>query len=219
MIEEKYLTYQKFNDQAAAVELAELFKENGLEFSLEDDSLNFDATFSYSELNKEFSVKLKREDFKVADKILHEASLKAIDQIGDDYYLFQFSDEELIELIQKSDEWSSFDVVLAEKILKKRGREIKPYALAEFRSARIEELAKPYTINPFLLVFFYLLTLLGGIFAIFIGWYIAYQKKTLPNGKSEYIYASRYRNHGILIMILGCISLLITFVLKIYNAV
>jgi hypothetical protein len=33
--------------------------------------------------------------------------------VDKDYYLFAFSDSELIELIRKQDEWGSFDIELA----------------------------------------------------------------------------------------------------------
>ena len=49
---------------------------------------------------------------------------KEIEVIDDDYYLLSFSDDELIDVVSKSDEWNKFDVSLAKKLLKERGNEI-----------------------------------------------------------------------------------------------
>lgn len=42
------------------------------------------------------------------------------------YYLFDFSNHELMDLLRKNNEWSSFDQELALWILKERGREVDP---------------------------------------------------------------------------------------------
>ena len=217
MKKEKYLTYQKFNDQAAAAELAQLFQENGLDFELENSSLNFDASFSFNELNKEFRVKIKSEDFKIADEILYQDNLKAIANVKEDYYLFQFSTEELIDLVSKADEWSTFDVVLAEKILRNRGHEISADKINHLKEERLEQLAKPATVSTIWLLIGYLLSLMGGLLGILIGWYLTYHKKILPNGQHEYFYLSKYRDHGTWMMLLGGISFLIAIVLKFYH--
>src|SRR3954471_16599579 len=110
MREDEYLTYQKFYDQAIAADLAQLFKQNNISFQLEDSSLQFDASFAFNEINKEFRVKIKAEDFSKADKLLLQHASEGIQELNDQHYLHQFSDEELVEIIAKSDEWNIVDV-------------------------------------------------------------------------------------------------------------
>ena len=66
---EQYLTFQKFSDQAMATELAELLKANNIDYIIENTS-GFDTTFINSEANKEYRVKLKKEDFEKANTLL-----------------------------------------------------------------------------------------------------------------------------------------------------
>ena len=106
MPEDQYLTFQKFNDRGLAIELAVLLKENNINFIV-DDSSGFDPTFSNSEASKEFRVKLKKENFEKANTLLLQISMKQLDNVEKDYYLFDFTDEELIEILTKPDEWGN----------------------------------------------------------------------------------------------------------------
>lgn len=46
------------------------------------------------------------------------------------YYLFDFSNHELLDVLRKPEDWSTFDTELSMWILKERGREIDPGELA-----------------------------------------------------------------------------------------
>ncbi|MBM3418164.1 MAG: hypothetical protein FJY17_04490 [Bacteroidetes bacterium] len=143
MTENDFLIYQKFSDKGEAVELTELLTENNIDFLFEDTSASFDPSFANNQINNEFRVKIKKQDFDKADKITLSFSATQLDNIDKDYYLFEFTDEELIEVLTKGDEWSKFDYLLAQKILKDRGQEVNEKFLETLRKQRIEELAKP----------------------------------------------------------------------------
>ena len=118
---EEFITFQKFNDLNSASELGNFFKEKKLEYLLEDNSLSFDPTFANNGFGKEFCIKLKKSDFEKGNAFLNEKAEKEIVEIDKDYYLLSFTDKELFELIAASDEWSPFDVSLAERLLRERG--------------------------------------------------------------------------------------------------
>lgn len=215
MKEEAFLTYQKFNDQAAAAELADFFSENGIEFKLEDSSINFDVTFSYNELNKEFRVKIKDSDFTKANKLLQQAVQQDIEQADESHYLYRFTNDELIDLIEKADEWNPFDVALAQDILKQRGKEIKDDTIQKFKADRLTALREPEKAKPFWIATGYLLAILGGILGFFIGWHLINHKRTLPNGESIYAYTDADRKNGYNILALGVFSLLAIVAFKV----
>jgi hypothetical protein len=202
MDNEEYLTYQKFNDEGLANELAEKLRFNNFDFIMEDTA-PFDVTFSNNELNKEYRIKLKPKDFEKANKLLQTIALKELENVDKDYYLFEFTDEELMEIITKSDEWSNYDYVLALKILKERGKEVKPEQENNLKKERLEELAKPEVSKNSLIIFGFVLSLLGGVISIIIGWHLLYFKKTLPNGDRVYCYSGKDRKHGLHIIMLG----------------
>ncbi|MEE1946293.1 hypothetical protein VRU48_14305 [Pedobacter sp. KR3-3] len=215
MSQETFLTYQKFNDQAAASELAQFFGENGLAYELEDSSINFDVSFAYSELNKEFRVKLRSTDFKRADELLQELSQKSIELADESHYLYQFSDEELMGILQKPDEWNAFDIVLAQHILQERGKEVSKEALAQLRSERLSYLREPEQASRFWIFAGYFCAILGGGLGMFIGWHLIYHKRTLPNGESVFAYTSNDRKDGNIIFVISIISVILVIAYKV----
>jgi hypothetical protein len=208
MIEE-FITFQKFNDQNSASELGDFFKEKKLEYLLEDNSLSFDPTFANNGFDKEFCIKLKKSDFEKGNAFLNEKAEIEIVEIDKDYYLFSFTDKELLELITASDEWSPFDVSLAEKLLNERGKEVTSEEIKKLKTNRIVELSKPEESQRTYIIIGYITAILGGVLGIFIGWHLLTFKKTLPNGNRIYAYSENDRKQGNRILILGGIFLVI----------
>ncbi len=206
---EQFLTYQRFIDRNDAIELAGLLRSNSIDFQLEDHSSSFDASFANSELSKEYRIKLKKEDFDVADKIQLEIADRLTAETDKDHYLFGFSDHELIEVVLKRDEWSKFDFLLAQKILKDRGREITQDTLGILREQRLEELAKPEESQKGWITAGYLFALLGGLIGLFIGIHLLTHQKTLPNGSRVSGYSVKDKKHGLRITVIGLVFLVI----------
>lgn len=207
MTTEEFLTYQRFNDRHDAVGLAELLDKHNVAYQLEDHSMGFDATFANTGLGREYRVKLRKDDFALADALQLEIADKLIEGVEQDHYLFGFSDAELTEVVLKRDEWSKFDFLLAQKILKERGREIKGDAVAALHRQRIEDLAKPEESQTFWIAAGYVLAVLGGLLGIFIGIHLLTHKRTLPNGDRVVAYSAADRGHGRRIAVVGLVFL------------
>src|SRR5688572_25780559 len=122
--DQEFATYRKFNDEGAVTELTDELRNGGIEYQIINNSSQFDASFGNDELTKEFSVKLRKEDFEKAEQIVRKNAIKLIDQIDSSYYLYSFSDEELMEVITQPFDWSTIDYVLAEKLLRERGKPV-----------------------------------------------------------------------------------------------
>ena len=206
-----FVTFQRFNDRAAALALAETFRENGIECGLEDVSENFDVSFANNEINKDFRIKLKPADFERADTLLLHLAEKDLENIDPGYYIFDFSNEELKEIVKKQDEWSSLDFLLAKKILKERGVEINVDQIRTLKEKRLEALAEPEESPKVLIVVGYILAVVGGLIAIIIGAYLRTHKRTLPSGERVFGYAASDRAHGERILIIGILALILSF--------
>ncbi len=211
---EEFITFQKFNDQNSASELGDFFKEKKLEYLLEDNSLSFDPTFANNGFGKEFCIKLKKSDFEKGNAFLNEKAEKEIVEIDNDYYLLSFTDKELFELIAANDEWSPFDVSLAERLLKQRGKEVTPEEIEKIKTDRIVELSKPEESQRTYIIIGYITAVLGGFLGIFIGWHLLSFKKTLPNGNRIYAYSDNDRKQGNRILIIGGIFLVIWLIYR-----
>jgi hypothetical protein len=208
MQENQFLTYQKFTNKVEVEEFSKFLEDNKVEFEFEDNSVSFDPTFANNNFGKLYSIKLRSADFKKVDKIQDEISNNLSENIDEDHYLNDFTDDELIDVIVKSDEWSKLDFSLAQKILKKRGREITPGQLQKLKQQRIEELAKPEQSQKTWIIAGYIFSVLGGFIGIFIGKHLYSHTKTLPNGEKVFAHTKSDRNHGNRIFILGIICLI-----------
>ena len=97
---------------------------------------------SNNELNNEFKLKLRKDDFGKVDQLLIDIAEKQITSISNDYYLFEFNDDELLGIIKNKDEWGIFDYILAKKILTDHGVELTMETLLSANEKRIKEVGE-----------------------------------------------------------------------------
>jgi len=203
------MTFQKFNSVEEAEELISTLKENGVIVQVEDASPPVDITFSGNTLQNEIRIKIMQSDFETANQILEKQAEQLADEFSEDHYLYEFTDDELIEIIEKPDEWCKEDYLLSQKILNDRGQEISREKVEELRQKRIEDLRKPEKGHTGWLIFGFISALLGGLFGVFIGWYHWTFKKTDPTGQRVYAYDPMTRKRGQQIFWLGLVFLFI----------
>ena len=189
------IVFKSFNDAALANELTALLEQHGIEHDIEEQELSFNPTFISNELSKDYVVRIRSEDFARVNQILNDNEIVNIEQVDKDYYLFDFSDTELIDVLAKADEWSSFDYQLARKILTDRGVTLNEQTLTNLSNKRIEELKTPEPAQSMWIFVGYLFAFMGGILGLFIGWHLSSYKKTLPNGEQIYGYSEGDRKH------------------------
>jgi hypothetical protein len=204
-MKENYSIFRKFPTLEQASELKDLLNENGIESILTYNVPPVDVTFSGNTLQKEIEIRIKQADFKKAEEILEKNAEELIDQIDTDYYLFEFTDEELYEVLLKSDEWNAFDYTLAQKILKQRGKSVDKELLNSLKNERLKDLAKPEGNQQPWIIGGYVFSILGGFLGLMIGYFLWTSKKTLPNGQKVYSYAENDRKHGKYIFYIGLI--------------
>lgn len=214
---ENFTTFRKFPTLDQAKELEILLNKNNIKTFLADNLPPVDVTFSGSTLQNQYEVKIEAADFEKAENILEKDTENILNEIDKDYYLLSFSDEELYEVLLKSDEWNVFDYKLAQKILTERGKAIDPEMLAALKKERLQILAKPEENQKPWIIAGYLFSLLGGGIGIVIGYSLWKSKKTLPNGERIYSYNENDRKHGKTIFIIGTIIFPFAILIKILN--
>ncbi|WP_282136093.1 hypothetical protein [Seonamhaeicola maritimus] len=212
---EDYSIFRKFSSLEQALELKELLSKNGIESKLADNTPPVDITFSGNTLQNQVEIQIKQINFETANQILEKNAEDLINQIDKDYYLFEFTDEELYEILLKSDEWNKFDYTLAQRILKQRGKSIDDDLLNSLKNERLNQLAKPDENQKPWILAGYLFSFLGGFLGLIIGYFLWTSKKTLPNGKKVYSYAENDRKHGKYIFFIGLIITPIITILKV----
>lgn len=209
------ILFKRFNDLALANALTAVLDEHGIEYTIEEIGTSFDPAFRRTELSSEFSVKIKAEDFKIVDQLLKDSEIENINNADHDHYLYGFTDEELMDILAKADEWSAFDYQLARKILIERGVSINEKMLTDLKADRLEELKAPEPSQKTWIIVGYLFALAGGILGIFIGWHLATYKKTLPDGERVYGYNENDRQQGKWIFYIAIAIFVISIIYKI----
>lgn len=209
------ITYKKFNEPDQVEYLIAILKDYEIDFEVTEDRDSLDTLYGGNHLTKHFYVKIKKEDFAKADSIILSLTEKELTSVDNDHYLFDFSDEELFDILSKPDEWNEADYILAKKILRDRGREISDDIIKLLKTQRISELAKPDEGHRSWMYAGYIFAILGGLLGIFIGWHLSTFKKTLPNGQRVYGYTKKDRVHGNRILIIGLIMFFISLMIQI----
>ncbi len=203
--ETTFLTFKAFNEKSIAEDFSNVLEENGIEFLIEEDALIFDPSYANNPLNKEYLVKIKQTDFIKAGKAYENYFQVYLDQVPGDYYLFEFSDKELLDIIQKPDEWGSLDYMLAKKLLSEKGIIITTGEAESIRSTRLKELSAPSSETGSTIFFAYIICIILFPLGLILGWIWGYSKKKLPNGDKVFSYSISVRNHGRNIFLLGWI--------------
>jgi hypothetical protein len=216
-MEDNYSIFRKFPTLEQANELKELFLESGIESILADNTPSVDITFFGNTLQTEVEIRLRQSDFKKAEVILEKNAEDLINQIDKDYYLFEFSDDELYDILVKSDEWSAFDYTLAQKLLKDRGKPVDDVLINSLKSKRLKDLSVPDGNQKYWIIGGYVFSILGGFLGLLIGYLIWTSKKTLPNGEKVYSHYENDRKHGKYIFYIGLIIAPIALFLKVSN--
>jgi hypothetical protein len=212
-----FLTFKTFSDTETAEDFAEVLRQNDIPYFIEEDALVFDPSYANNQFNKDYRLKLKQEDFERADKALQDYYHSQMDKVDKDYYLFEFSDEELQEIIAKPDEWGDLDYQLAQKLLADRGKPIKPQETQELKDKRLDELSRPGAVKRSSIIWGYIVCFFFFPGGLFMGWNWAYSKKTLPNGQRVYMYDQYGRKHGRNIFAMGIILLVLSLVFTIID--
>lgn len=210
----EFLTFKKFNEKESADALANLLLKHGIAFEITQDQGNLDVLYGTNPSTQFYYVKIKSDDFPKANALLLDIGNADLNTVDKTHYLFEFTDEELFDILSKPDEWNALDYQLAKKLLRERGREVSDEIIASLKKQRIAELAKPDESNRVWIFFGYLSALLGGLFGIIAGWHLFTYKKTLPDGQRVYEYSEKDRRHGRRIFYLGLIILYISVAIR-----
>lgn len=200
------VVFKKFSNQEQAILLSKLLEKNKIYNELVQNKSTLDSSFS-SVLLEDFEIKINQKDFKKAEEVVILDSKGLINTLPEDYYLFSFSNDELIEVIRKKDEWNELDYLLAIQLLEKNGIIISEEDLIKAESKRIKELEKPEKGQQPWIIVGYIFAFLGGFLGFIIGYFLWKQKKSLPNGERVFEYDKIDREHGIKIFIISFLAL------------
>ncbi|MBP5247466.1 MAG: hypothetical protein J6Z31_06355 [Fibrobacter sp.] len=235
----EWMTLETFATKEEGEALAALLQENAIEANLVNDANMGGDPLGLDFQNRGAStciVRVHAKDIETARQILEAAVQAAAAEEADDAsmeMLSTFNDEELLEILQKPDEWNPENVVLARKILASHGKNYSEADLKRLFEERVEALRKPVEVKTSSLIFafvgsaiaiviailhfsyksetnFLYALLAGGICAclsLIAGLNWCNRKKRLPNGEKVYVFEDSFRKKAWIELIVAAISL------------
>lgn len=218
------LTFQRFSDRQLANTIAAQLNLYHIPSEIEDSSNYFDPSYAFNKIAQDIALKLAPADFERAHAALESCYSEQLDTVEKDYYLFEFTDQELMEIIREPYSWGTFDYLLAKKILAAYGTVISAAQATLLKQRQVQAMAVPERaadgavvsgyllayMSPFLLLSNYgNLCFLPSFIGCVCGSVIAYHQKTLPDGNSVYLYTGASRKQGRHILVTGIIFIVI----------
>lgn len=213
------LVYKRFYEKEQAIQIKELLVANGIVADLNVPRKALDEVFIGNDPSATaIELRIQGADFEKANEIILKFADYKLSDLAEDHYLFEFSNEELWDILKKPDEWSVQDYVLANQLLKQRGKPVTQDLLNNLKSNRMKELAKPDKGNPSLVLLGYILAFGGGLVGLIIGLTLVYSKKTLPNGERLHRYSKKERAHGGRIVLISLVVLPLVYFIQAQDA-
>lgn len=197
-----------------AEELVQLLEQHQIPVQISKNVGNLDTTIIGELPTNKYEILIPKEQHLEAENILIEEAKKQLISVPEDYYLFSFSNDELLDVLIKADEWSELDVALAEKILNDRKVKIDLAYVEAEREQRYEEQRKPEAKQDGWILFGYVMAILGGFIGFLIGYALWTAKKRLTDGTKVPAYSEGVRYHGRNIFYLGFVMFILVSAYK-----
>jgi hypothetical protein len=127
----------------------------------------------------EVVVSVPRELYDAARAAMESAYLNT--KLPEDHYLLTSTDEELIEIVAQSSEWSALDGAHAKRLMGERGIDTK--RIEDKRAEHLQQLRLGRPAPKKLTLFGWLFSVLGGLIGLGIAWSLCYMKEKTLDGE------------------------------------
>ena len=197
--------------KAAESNLGVLLKEADIPYEIQVVGRELTALVGTSEALMNVWLQLYPQDFGRVNAMLEQNAYQSV-ALDKGHFMNSFTDAELREVLDKYDEWSAEEYVMARKIMESRGTQVSDSEIAAAKATRLAEIRKPIKAKPFEVFRGFAIAVLffpffGSFFAMMIGWNFYNATRTDPVGKRYYVYTRRSRRVGLYIL---TFSILIT---------
>ncbi|HPE55270.1 MAG TPA: hypothetical protein P5514_04820 [Bacteroidales bacterium] len=207
--------YRKFPSVEDSDYLTQLLIKNNIPFKLIDYSNQPDITFTGQNLDYKVELKADLSDFPKIDKLLEEQSKLSFNNIDKDHYFFEYSNEELTDVILAPEEWHNYDYQVAKLILKDRGIEISDKFIETIKFKKLKESGTNESYPVMWIIVGYISAFFGGILGLAIGLSLWLMRKKLHDGTKVFIYKENIRTHGKIISLIGFFMFILIITIRV----
>lgn len=206
---ERFEVFASFYDKAQAEEVASLMETQQIPCMVTEEKRIL-SNYIVGEMDAPpFQVKISNIDFSRAKQLLQNYYETHIHEIDPGHYLHSFSATELMEILQKPDEWNAQDIVIARKLLAGQGINLPGEEVARYNAERIKTLSKPEKTGTVNYIIGYLFAITIPLVGIFYALYFRNSRKLLPDGSRVMTYDKSVRTQASLILLVSSIMLIL----------
>ena len=211
-----FIVYRKFTDIESAEDFAGELSKNGIKYLLLDNNHSYVKLVGYNMVDFAVGVNIREQDFAKAELVLEKYYAAQIVNVDRSYHLFEFTDQELKNIVFNPFDWGDFDFQLAKHILKERGIEVTDQEIKFIKSDKIAQLSQKEEVGNYKIIMGYILALVFPLAGTFIGITIKYNRKILPNGQKFYINTEQDRKHAQRIILISLVWYCLAFIYLVF---
>ena len=224
--EKKYVLFRVFRNEDDMKFFTDVFDDCGIDYTIENPRADsndvlasaYGVQMAEDAMQYKFMLMIAEDDFERSQNELRSHIAEYFRNAGseENTLLNEFSDEELLDVIKKPDEWAVEDIVMAQTLLDKRGKHVSDEVVEAYRNKRLEEVRQPKFGGYGTIIIGYIFAFLGGVIGIFLAASLL-GKKRIFNGEKVVIYDKATRTNAIIyltISILVIIAGIVYFVIR-----
>ena len=199
----EFKTFMSLTDSVIVDEMIQLLEAHKIAYKLQDTSKDFDVSFAHNEAKNSFLIMLNPNDFDKASLLLEENVKLEMNTINSQHPFFNFTTEELKDVVKNYDEWYPADVKLARQLLEKENIVVEDSEIKGQQNKKMIVAQTPEKSSLLTLAMGYTFCLMGGLAGIGIAIFLMIGKRTMPDGTKNYIYSKSDRAHGFYMLVAG----------------
>lgn len=204
----RFVTFRTLYSEEAANQLAQFFEQHQVPCKVGADMRKRDHIFMGGIMDFEYYVQIEPDDFDKANQLLDQEAERELNDVPDDYYLYDFTMEELKGIRNDRSQWSNLDYVLAGKLLQEKQSAPPAPTPAAPASTVIREPRSHTLLEIILLGLGYALLFFYPLIPVIGGLLIARTKKPVAGGKTQYEFSEPSRVLGYVLSACGLLFFL-----------
>lgn len=201
---------REFRDEESLREFIALLKKSDIEVILHDSASGFDASFAFNKTTRFWQIWVDQTQEEQARQVSDQFDHEIIDQLTEDYYLFSFSNKELLEVLNQPQEWSSIDVLLAKKLLDREGIPIDSVEIASKIQLAKTAADRSESVPQYVIVAGYVFSVISGAIGLAIALALLLSKKTTSDNQRIHRFDNATRNQAYIMIAVFLVAFILT---------
>lgn len=203
----EFVVYRSYNNLFEAEGFSAFLNQNNINNYLMVGASTTDPLFINEERYNTFQLLIAPENLEKIEDLIEMNFEELFPKIPKDYYLLEFDEEELKQILKEKYKWNIQDYCYAKRLLKYKGIVYTENELSNFNKQNYYEIKGPKSLKCKYVAIGYLLAVFIPFWGVYWGYEIFRMKKELPDKKLVSYYNDDAKFHAFLMIALSVLSL------------